>query len=407
MNLRSPGSISRRTFTPQFILAVAGLVFALAFPVAARAADSPAKGIGLKVKPKVSAVAPLEVKGGAVRMIQYPVPAIYATPYGIAIDSKNRVWCTLMSANSLVGLDPAKGEFKEYRIPSTEGLPELAWDHKAKDKKPAEPFNVYSVGSPGNIIVAKNDIVWFVMHLGNSLVRFDPATEEFIEFLMPTKNAQPYDLAEDPSGRIWFVDKNGSKFGFLDVANKKITEIPLPAGTQLIGIAVDEAGIVWLSEVSENYIGRYDPQSRKFKKFALPSEKAQPGKMQFGSKGMLWFCALRSKQIGVFYIDKGGFGMTDPPGFNAAPQAVAPAKDNKVWYVDSMMNTVGYFDQEKATFSSFELASMAAQPMSIAIDGKGDIWFTESDRGANRISMVLRSSVGVAPHTAASPQHSH
>lgn len=375
------------------------------------ASDVAEKGIGLKVKPKISTIAPLEVKGD-VRMVQYPVPARYATPYGIAIDSKSRIWCTLMSANSLITLDPAKGEFKEYRIPSTEGLPESDWKYDSKDRKmPDKVFNVFSVGSPGNVIVGKNDIIWFVMHLGNSLVRFDPATEEFTEFLMPTKNAQPYDLAEDPSGRIWFVEKNGSKFGFLDVANKKISEIPLSVGSQIMGIAVDSTGIVWLSEVSENYIGRYDPATRKFKKITLPSEKAQPGKMQFGAKGMLWFCTLRAKQIGVLYTDKGGFGLTDPPGFNAAPQAIAPAKDNKVWYVDSMMNTIGYFDQESAKFSAFDLPSMSAQPMSLAIDAKGDIWFTESDRGANRISMLIRSSVPkgpLAPRAHPTPDaHSH
>lgn len=411
MNLRSPGSISRRTFKPLSLLTSAGLTFLLSFTGAARASDAPPKDIGLKVKPKITAIAPKEVKG-EVRIVQYPVPARYATPYGIAVDSKDRVWCTLMSANSLVGLDPVKGEFKEYRIPSTEGLPESDWKYDSKNRtSPDKVHNVFSVGSPGNVIVGKNDIVWFVMHLGNSIVRFDPATEEFTEFLLPTKNAQPYDLAEDPRGRIWFIEKNGGKFGFLDTANKKITEIPLPAGTQLMGIAVDAAGIVYLSEVSNNYIGRYEPETRKFKQFPIPAEKAQPGKMQFGKEGMLWFCALHSRQIGVLYTGKGLFGLTEPPGYNAAPQAIAAAKDGYIWYIDSMMNTIGYFDQQAVGFGTFELPSMGAQPMSIAIDSKGDIWFTESDRGANQISMLIRSSVPkgkASPHVHAAPGgHSH
>lgn len=410
MNLRSPGSISRRTFTPRSILTVAGLVFALAFVSVGDAAGAPT-GLGVKVKPKVTIVAPKEVKGD-VRIVQYPVPARYATPYGIAVDSKDNIWCTLMSANSLVRLDPSKGEFKEYRIPSTEGLPESDWKYDSKNRtSPDKAFNVYSVGSPGNVIVGKNDIVWFVMHLGNSVVRFDPVTEEMTEFLMPTKNAQPYDLAEDPRGRIWFVEKNGSKFGVLDVAKKTIAEIPLPAGSQLMGIAVDTAGVVWLSEVSENYIGRYEPETKKYKKFPIPAVKSQPGKMQFGKEGMLWFCLLRSKQIGVLYTDKGMFGLTDPPGYNTAPQAITAAKDGYIWYIDSMMNAIGYFDQKSVSFASFDLPSMGAQPMSLSVDSKGDVWFTESDRGANQISMLIRSSVpkGKAmPHVHEAPSgHSH
>ncbi len=408
MNLRSPGSILRRTVKALSVFAVVAL--APEYSGIALAADA-VKGLGEKVKPKITTIAPKEVKGD-VRIVQYPVPSRYATPYGIAVDSKDRVWVTLMSANVLVALDPAKAEFKEYRIPSTVGLPESDWDYKDKDKKAPEAYNVYSVGSPGNVIVGKNDIIWFVMHLGNSIVRFDPATEEFTEFLIPSKHSQPYDLAEDPRGRIWFVEKNGGQFGFLDIAKKKITEIPLPAGSQLMGIAVDKAGIVFLSEVSGNYIGRYEPETRKFKKLYIPAEKAQPGKMQFGADGMLWFCALHTRQIGILYTDKGLFGMTEPPGYNSAPQAIAAAKDGNIWFVDSMMNTIGYFDQQSATFASFELPTMGAQPMSITTDSKGDIWFTESDRGANQISMLIRSSVpkGKAPaHVHSSPgmQHSH
>lgn len=387
-----------------------GSALLVAFSGAAWAVD--ASALGKKVKPKTTTVAPKEVKGD-VRIVEYPVPTRYATPYGIAVDSKDRVWCTLMSANALALLDPAKGEFKEYRIPSTEGLPESDWKYDSKNRtSPDKAFNVYSVGSPGNVIVGKNDIVWFVMHLGNSIVRFDPATEEFTEFLLPTKNGQPYDLTEDSRGRIWFVEKNGSQFGFLDTANKKITEIPLPAGSQLMGIAVDPAGIVYLSEVSENYIGRYEPETRKFKKFLIPADRAQPGKMKFGTEGMLWFCLLHTKQIGVLYTAKGLFGLTDPPGYNTAPQAIAPAKDGYIWYIDSMMNTIGYFDQKTVTFGSFELPSMGAQPMSIATDSKGDVWFTESDRGANQISMLIRSSVPKGTgtphvHTSSPAGHSH
>ncbi len=410
MNQPLLGSNARRTPNFKSCLTVAGLALLLAFTSSAHAADAPAKELGDKVKPKITVIAPKEVKG-EVGIVQYPVPTRYATPYGIAVDSKDRIWCTLMSANSLLVLDPSKGEFKEYRIPSTEGLPETDWNYDSKNRTtPKKAYNVYSVGSPGNVIVAKNDIVWFVMHLGNSLVRFDPASEEFTEFLLPTKNAQPYDLAEDPKGRIWFIEKNGGRFGFLDTAKKKITEIPLPQGTQLMGIAVDDAGLVYLSEVSENYIGRYEPETRKFKKFPIPAIQAQPGKMRFGDKGMLWFCALHTQQIGVFYTDNGLFGLTEPPGYNTSPQAIAPAKDGYIWYVDSMMNTVGYFDQKAIRFATFDLPSMGSQPMSIAVDSKGNVWFTESDRGANNISMLIRSSVpkNMAPaHVHHPAQHSH
>lgn len=365
--------------------------------VGASSTVAAAKDVSGVVKPKVTILAPKEVKG-KISIVQYPVPARYATPYGVAIDSKNRVWCTLMSGNSLAVLDPATNEFKEYRIPSTEGLPDSDWKYDTKDRTvPKKAYNVFSVGSPGSIIVAKNGDIWFVMLLGNSVVRFNPTTEEFTEIILPTTNAQPYDLAEDSAGRIWFIEKNTSKIGYLDPATKKITEIPISPGSNMMGIAVDPSGQVWVSEVNGNYIGRYDPKSRKFRPFVIPTLLAQPGKIIFDGDSKLWFCAPHSRQIGVFYTNGADrnphFGMVDVPGYNAAPQALAPAKDGKIWYIDSMMNMIGFFDQGKATWSSFEIPSHGAQPMGIAVDLKGDIWFTESDRGVNQISRVLSSSV--------------
>ena len=150
MNLRSPGSIARWAFRPLSILTAAGLALLLALAGAAQASDAP-KGLGAKVKPKITTIAAKQVKGD-ITIVQYPVPSKYATPYGIAVDSKDRVWCTLMSANSLAVLNPATGEFKEYRIPSTEGLQESNWKYDSKNRtSPDKAFNVYSVGSPGNV----------------------------------------------------------------------------------------------------------------------------------------------------------------------------------------------------------------------------------------------------------------
>jgi len=312
----------------------------------------------------------------------------------LAIDSQDRIWFTEMLGNSLAVFDPSTNQLKEYRVPSTKGLPETDWKYDPQKKvTPEEAINVYSVGNPGNVIVTKKDIVWFVMQLGNSVVRFDPVKEEFTEYLIQTENALPYDLVEDSKGNIWFIEKNASKFAYLDMEKKKVVEIALEQGANLMGITVDKADNIWLADAMNNTIGRYDPKTRIIKKYPINVHNAQPGIIKFDKEGRLWICQGRTKQIGVLMPEIGIFSVADMPGYNAVPQSLVPADDEKIWFVDIMMNRVGFFDTISLKWTIFPIPTVNAQPMAIGIDSKGNIWFTQSGLKANKIAKLVRATV--------------
>ena len=341
----------------------------------------------------------------------YPLPVKYSAPFAIAVDSNGIVWFTEMSNHSLGRLDPKTGELKEYRLPSTEGLPEAEWTYDPKSKLTTpESYDVYSVGNPGSLIVAKNGMIWFVTLLGNSVTRFDPAKEEFTEFMVPTDHAQPYDLAEDLNGRIWYVQKNGGKLAFLDVEAKKMVEIPLDPGASPMGIVIDKNGKVWYGDVAGNYLGRFDPETKKLKKFEITVPVSQPGQMRFDHTGNLWVCNLHSQQLGVLIPDPGVYSVVPLPGYNTVPQSLAPDHKGRIWVVDSMMNQVGFFDSTSLKWNMWEVPTANSQPMGITVDGAGDIWFTQSDRMANRISRLKASTMkeeAPKPEGAASAHQGH
>ena len=339
---------------------------------------------------------------GAPLIEDFNLPVKYSTPYAITTDGNGIIWFTEMTNHSVARLDPATGELKEYRLPSTVGLPDPEWDYDPKSKLTTpQSYDVYTVGNPGALTVDKNGLVWFVTLLGNSIVRFDPVKEEFTEYLLPTDNAQPYDISADSKGSVWFVEKNNGKIGYLDTEKEKIIEISLGSSANTMGIVVDNNDIPWIGEVTENYIGRFDPESRKIKFFPINVSNSQPGQMRFDNAGNLWVCMLHSQQLGVLLFEKedklragkGIYSVAPLPGYNAVPQALALDSEGRIWIVDSMTNQIGYFDSINLGWKLFEIPTANSQPMGVTVDKAGDIWFTQSDRHANKISRLKVSTI--------------
>ena len=344
------------------------------------------------VKPKVTTLT-LYLASETPRIEEYKIPTGQSVPYGIAVDQKDKVWFTEMSGNNLAVFDPATSLLKEYRIPSTEGLEEVDWKYDPQERStPDKTVTNYSVGNPGSIIVDKKGMVWFVMQLGNSIVRFDPAKEEFTEFLLSTENAQPYDLAADSKGVIWYIGKNSGKLGYFDIENQKTAEYDIGASAHMMGIAIDKNDKIWFGNVGGNYIGRFDPVTKKLKVHTITVHASQPGKMMFDKNGILWVCNLRAQQLGVLMAEAGVYSVVDLPGWNTVPQSLTVGRYGMIWIVDTMTNQVGYFDPEKLGWSLLSIPTSGSQPMSLTADSKGDIWFTQSDWRANSFSRIVRST---------------
>jgi len=345
------------------------------------------------VKPRITTLQKFTVSESPA-IEEFRLPRKYSYPVAVVADSENRIWFTEAAANQIAVLNPKTLELKEYRIPSTSELPEVEWDYDPRTgEPPKELVQNFSVGQPGNMAVAPNGAIWFVLQYGNSIVQFEPDKEKFTELIVPTENARPYDVAVDSKGDVWFIEKNAGKLGYINVVKKKITEYSLGQAASPMGIAVDAKDNIWIGEVNGNYIGRFDPQKKTLKRFEIMVRLAQPGQMRFDKNGMLWFCQVHAKQLGVLLPGMPNPSVAEMPGFNATPQALATADDSLVWFVDSMMNRIGYFDSANIDWNIFEIPTSNAQPMGMAIDANGDIWFTESGRRANSIARLVRSTV--------------
>jgi streptogramin lyase len=71
----------------------------------------------------------------------------------------------------------------------------------------------------GKVVDEKTGYVWYSDLNGNNIARFDPKTEQFVEYPVPTREAGPKFIALDGKGRVWFTEVMGGKIGVLDTGD--------------------------------------------------------------------------------------------------------------------------------------------------------------------------------------------
>jgi len=160
--------------------------------------------------------------------------------YGIAVAGDGSVWFAEDETDLMARIDPASGKVEEFKIPYNEGhayprrmnsdsngdLWVALWnagklmkiDHKTKQmtiySPPTQTGGNYSV-----VVDKKNNYVWVSEHQVDMIARFDPKTEEWVEFPLPEAESDPRRIDIDPTNpnRIFFSGNTPGRMGFVEV----------------------------------------------------------------------------------------------------------------------------------------------------------------------------------------------
>jgi streptogramin lyase len=159
------------------------------------------------------------------------------TTYDAAVDSKGMVWFSEVAVGTLVRLNPATGEVKDYR-----------------------PEGVVNIRG---ITIDPQDNLWFGDFLGHRLGKMNVKTGAVKFYNPPTPNATVYGETYNPvDGNIWLADMNGNNITRFNPKTEKFTEFPIPSRpdrSYARFIATDARGRVWFTEYFGDRIGYVDP----------------------------------------------------------------------------------------------------------------------------------------------------
>jgi len=174
----------------------------------------------------------------------YPSPSAKSSPapgaYGLAVAGDGSVWWAEDEADKMARVDPATGQVEEFKIPDVGGhafprrmnsdangdLWVALWDagklmkidYKTKEMTvytpPSKTGGNYSV-----VVDKKNNYIWVSEHQVDKIARFDPRTQEWVEFPLAEAESDPRRVDIDPTNpnRIFFSGNTAGRVGFIEV----------------------------------------------------------------------------------------------------------------------------------------------------------------------------------------------
>jgi streptogramin lyase len=125
----------------------------------------------------------LDPESGSVRLIDTPFPA----PRRLRFDSKGRLWIPSFSGAALARFDPASGEFRTWSLPI----------------EPRGTEAPYALN-----VDRRSDTVWICGTQSDTLMRFEPTTERFTVFPLPTRVTYMREIDFDRDGAVWTINSN-------------------------------------------------------------------------------------------------------------------------------------------------------------------------------------------------------
>lgn len=171
-----------------------------------------------------------DVKTEQFKAYQIPVERNTNT-YHVGEDSKGMIWASLIGVGALVRINPETGETKQF-----------------------SPPNVQSIRG---MVVDSHDNIWFAAFLDNKLGKLDQTTGTYKLYQPPTSGAAPYGIVEDKNtGYIWYADYAASQISRFDPKTEEFVEYPLPLHPSIPRfIDVDSSSRIWFTEYWNGRIG--------------------------------------------------------------------------------------------------------------------------------------------------------
>ena len=166
---------------------------------------------------------------------------------------------TLYRRSELIGRVDASGALRTFHVPP----------HPTEAKRAGGPV-------PYELRAARDGAIWGSELQGDRVFRFDPRTEQFRVWNLPTPHAGPRRLDVDAGGLVWIPQYGAGNIAVLDPAMDRITEIELPLRNAAPYIVrVDNArDVVWIATGASDNIFSYDPAEKQFRIYELPASGA-------------------------------------------------------------------------------------------------------------------------------------
>jgi len=222
------------------------------------------------------------------------------------------------------------------------------------------------------------------------------------EYDLPRETIQPHDVVVDADGVAWYSSFGEQNLGKLDPRSGKVTEFPIllhkpgfPTGT--LGLRQDRDGNLWLGNMYQARIVKFERKSETFRFWSLPEaaniDAAQINMVSPAAShvdGKVW--TQNNGFAGVHRLDLASGKIETWEPFKAAPKGephniydVIPDSQNNAYFTDFRQRHIGRIDAATGAITLHAIPTAGASPRRGMMDAQDRLWFGEY-RG-NRIGM--------------------
>ncbi len=164
------------------------------------------------------------------------------------------------------------------------------------------------------IQTAEKGILWFTVQGGNFVGRLDPRTGAIRLKRSPTPNSRPYGIVVNPKGIPFFCEFGTNKLASINPETMEITEYLLPEGARPRRLAVGSGDRVYYTDFARGYLGRLDPNERRIEEWASPGgSDSHPYAIAATPDGAPWYSESGKKPNTIVRFDPGSRTFTRWP----------------------------------------------------------------------------------------------
>jgi virginiamycin B lyase len=117
---------------------------------------------------------------GEVKLVSPPSPR--TNPYGMVTDSKDTPWFVQFNVNKIASIDPRTMAITEHALPNADTRPR-------------------------RLAISSDDVIWYADYSRGYLGRFDTKTGKMTEYPSPSgPRSQPYGIAVTSDDVVWYSE---------------------------------------------------------------------------------------------------------------------------------------------------------------------------------------------------------
>lgn len=212
----------------------------------------------------------------------------------------------------------------------------------------------------------------------------------YTEYDLPRDTISPHDVIIDANGTAWYSSFGEQFLGRLDPKTGAVKEYPMPVHkpgfpTGSLGLRPDRTGNLWLGNMYQATIVKFDPKAEKFQFWPLPPElnidAAQVNMVRAESShvdGKVW--TQNNGFAGVHRLDIATGKIETWEPFKNAKQPhniydVIPDSRNNLYFTDFRHQHIGRIDAKTGEIKLFEAPTPRSAPRRGMMDAQDRLWF--------------------------------